>query len=221
MLGLIGVKVGMTRVFADDGESVAVTVLDVGGNRIAQCKTLESDGYTALQLAFGERRAGRLSGALKGHLAKYQAGAARWLCEFREAQAPEGKSSGDEVSGADVFADGQYVDVSGVSRGKGFAGVIKRWHFSANRHSHGNSRSHRKPGSTGQCQDPGRVFPGKKMPGQLGNKQCTSQNLRVVRVDNERNLLLISGAVPGAPGNRVVVCPAIKRQNQKGEKAKK
>lgn len=213
MLGLIGVKKGMMRVFTDNGESIAVTVLDVSGNRIAQQKTVDTDGYSAIQLACGEKRANRLSGGAKGHLAKHQAGAARWLCEFRDGQAPEGKSSGDEI-GADLFEDGQYVDVSGVSRGKGFAGVIKRWHFSSNRDSHGNSRSHRKPGSTGQCQDPGRVFPGKKMPGQLGNKRKTSQNLRVVRVDSERNLLLVSGAVPGAPGNRVIIRPAVKMKNR-------
>lgn len=221
MLGLIGVKVGMTRIFSDNGDSVAVTVLDIGGNRIAQCKTMETDGYAATQMAFGERRANRLSSALKGHLAKYQAGAARWLCEFRDAEVPEGKSAGDEINGTDVFTDGQYVDVSSVSRGKGFAGVIKRWHFSANRATHGNSRSHRKPGSTGQCQDPGRVFPGKKMPGQLGNKQCTSQNLRVVRIDAERNWLLVSGAVPGAPGNQVLVRPAIKFKNRSVKHAPK
>ena len=211
MLGLIGVKVGMTRVFADNGESVAVTVVDVGGNRIAQQKTVAHDGYDAVQLAAGERRVGRLSAALKGHLAKHQAGAARVLHEFRGGKIPEGKGAGDAV-GADLFTDGQYVDVAGVSRGKGFAGVIKRHHFSANRASHGNSRSHRKPGSIGQCQDPGRVFPGKKMPGRLGGKRRTAQNLRVVRVDAARNLLLIGGAVPGAPGNCVVVRLAVKKQ---------
>lgn len=211
MLGLIGVKVGMTRIFTDSGESVAVTVVNVGGNRVAQQKTVATDGYDAVQLASGERRTNRLSAPLKGHLAKYQAGAARVLHEFRDGKVPAGKNTGDEI-GADLFADGQYVDVAGVSRGKGFAGVIKRHHFSANRASHGNSRSHRKPGSTGQCQDPGRVFPGKKMPGRLGGKRCTAQNLQVVRVDAVRNLLLLSGAVPGAPGNRVVVRPAVKKQ---------
>ena len=210
MLGLIGIKRGMTRIFSDTGESVAVTVLDVGGNRVAQQKTQETDGYVAVQLACGERRAHRISGALKGHLAKHQAGAARKLREFRNGELPEGKGAGDEI-GADLFSVGQYVDVAGTSRGKGFAGVIKRWHFSSNRDSHGNSRSHRKPGSTGQCQDPGRVFPGKKMPGRLGGKRRTSENLRVVRVDTGRNLLLVSGAVPGAPGCWVEVRPAVKK----------
>ena len=216
MLGLIGVKKGMTRIFSDDGQAVAVTVLDVGGNRVAQQKTTATDGYDAVQLACGERRASRIGAPLKGHLAKYQTGAARLLREFRSAQLPEGKNTGDEI-GADLFAVGQYVDVVGDSRGKGFAGVIKRHHFSSNRASHGNSRSHRKPGSTGQCQDPGRVFPGKKMPGQLGNKRRTSQNLCVVRVDTERNLLLIGGAVPGAPGNWVMIYPAIKSRKKGGQ----
>ncbi|MGI9306940.1 MAG: 50S ribosomal protein L3 [Gammaproteobacteria bacterium] len=213
-LGLVGVKVGMTRVFAENGDAVAVTVVDVGGCRIAQQKTAATDGYDAVQIAFGARPAHRISKALKGHLAKYEAGAARVLREFRDGKVPEGKNTGDEI-GADIFSDGQFVDVSGVSRGKGFAGVIKRWHFSSNRDSHGNSRSHRKPGSTGQCQDPGRVFPGKKMPGRLGGKQRTSQNLRVVRVDEKRNLLLIGGAVPGSPGGQVIVRPAVKNPKPK------
>lgn len=220
MLGLIGVKLGMTRVFSDTGEAIAVTVLDVGGNRVAQQKTAESDGYDAVQTAFGERRTRRISAPLKGHLAKYQAGAARVLREFRNGELPEGKGAGDEI-GADLFSAGQFVDVAGVSRGKGFAGVIKRWHFSSNRDSHGNSRSHRKPGSTGQCQDPGRVFPGKKMPGRLGGKRRTAQNLRVVRADAARNLLLIRGAIPGAPGGQVVIRPAVKKRNVKESAEKK
>ncbi|MGU9952125.1 MAG: 50S ribosomal protein L3 [Gammaproteobacteria bacterium WSBS_2016_MAG_OTU1] len=214
MLGLIGTKVGMTRIFTDNGEAIAVTVLAVGSNRVSQQKNMEGDGYNAVQLAFGEKRASRLTAPLKGHLAKHQAGAARYLHEFRNAELPEGKDSGDEI-GADIFTDGQFVDVVGVTRGKGFAGVIKRHHFSSNRATHGNSRSHRKPGSTGQCQDPGRVFPGKKMPGRLGGKQRTAQNLCVVRVDTERNLLLIGGAIPGSPGNRVVVRPSVKRRGSK------
>lgn len=219
-LGLIGVKMGMTRVFADNGDAVAVTVVDVGGNRVAQQKTAESDGYGAVQIAAGTRQARRISAPLKGHLAKHEAGAARVLHEFRGGELPEGKGAGDEI-GADIFADGQFVDVSGTSRGKGFAGVIKRWHFAANRATHGNSRSHRKPGSTGQCQDPGRVFPGKKMPGRLGGKQQTAQNLRVVRVDAARNLLLIGGAVPGSPGGCVIVRPAVKNPKPKQVAGKK
>ena len=219
MLGLIGAKLGMTRVFADNGEATAVTVLAVGGNRAAQVKTAERDGYDSLQVAFGERRPSRLNSPTKGHLAKHQTGAARALREFRNASLPEGAKSGDDI-GAAVFSDGQYVDVCGISRGKGFAGVIKRWHFSSNRASHGNSRSHRKPGSTGQCQDPGRVFPGKKMPGRLGGKRRTSQNLKIVRVDVERNLLLVSGAVPGSPGGLVEVRPAVKKRNVKARASK-
>ena len=213
MLGLIGIKKGMTRIFSDTGEAVPVTVVDVSGNRIAQQKITATDGYESIQLAFGERPTHRISSAIKGHLSKYEAGAARALHEFRDGELPEGKGAGDKV-GADLFDVGQFVDVSGVSRGKGFAGVIKRHHFRGNRASHGNSRAHRKPGSTGQCQDPGRVFPGKKMPGQLGNKRKTSQNLRIIRVDVERDLLLISGAVPGAPGGRVIVCVAVKKRGK-------
>ena len=161
-------------------------------------------------MAFGERTAAHLTSPLKGHLAKNKVGAARFLREFRNATLPEGKTIGDEISAADVFSAGQFVDVTGTSKGKGFAGVIKRHHFSSNRASHGNSRSHRKPGSTGQCQDPGRVFPGKKMPGQLGGKRKTTQNLKIARVDGDRNLLLIAGAVPGAPDGLVIIRPAIK-----------
>ncbi len=216
-LGLIGVKVGMTQIFSERGERMPVTVVAVGGCRIAQRKTAERDGYDALQLAFGERKVKRLNSPLRGHLAKHQAGAARWLREFRDAVAPKGKGAGDELS-ADLFAVGERVDVRATSKGKGFAGVIKRWHFRSNRASHGNSRAHRKPGSTGQCQDPGRVFPGKKMPGRLGGKTTTVQNVAVVRVDAERNLLLIRGGIPGAPGGCVTVSPSVKRRGESGKK---
>lgn len=212
MLGLLGKKLGMTRLFGELGESLPITVVDVGGNRVAQQKTDKTDGYESLQMAFGERPAARLTSPMKGHLAKNKAGAARFLREFRDAVLPEGKAIGDEISAADVFSAGQFVDVTGTSKGKGFAGVIKRHHFSSNRASHGNSRSHRKPGSTGQCQDPGRVFPGKKMPGRLGGKRKTAQNLKIARVDGERNLLLIAGAVPGAPDGLVIIRPAIKKR---------
>ena len=214
MLGLIGTKLGMTRVFGDNGDAIAVTVVAVGGNRLAQRKTMDKDGYEAVQMAFGEKDMRRLTAPLKGHLSKHQVGAARVLREFRGHGLAGDKNAGDEIK-ADLFADGQHVDVSGVSKGKGFAGVIKRHHFSSNRASHGNSRAHRKPGSTGQCQDPGRVFPGKKMPGQMGNKNQTAQNLQVVRVDADRDLLLIRGAVPGAPGGRVIVRPAVKKRSDK------
>ena len=213
-LGLIGTKVGMTQIFGERGERVPVTVIAVGGCRLAQQKTAERDGYDALQIAYGERKVKRLNAPLRGHLAKHQAGAARVLREFRNAQMPEGKGEGDEM-GAELFEVGARVDVRATSKGKGFAGVIKRWHFKGNRASHGNSRAHRKPGSTGQCQDPGRVFPGKKMPGRLGGKTRTIQNLTIARVDAERNLLLIRGGVPGAPGGYVTVCPSVKNKTTK------
>lgn len=218
-LGLIGTKLGMTQIFGERGERVPVTVIAVGGCRIAQRKTVETDGYEALQLAYGERKVKRLTAPLRGHLSKHQAGAARVLREFRDAQIPEGKSQGDAI-GAGLFEVGARVDVRATSKGKGFAGVIKRWHFRSNRDSHGNSRAHRKPGSTGQCQDPGRVFPGKKMPGRLGGKTRTIQNLVVARVDEERNLLLIRGGIPGAPGGYVTVRPTVKVKQQSKKKQK-
>lgn len=208
MRGLIGKKLGMTRVFTDTA-MLPVTVVSVENNRVAQVKTPETDGYAAAQLAFGARANKNIAKPLRGHLAKYKAGAAAVLREFRGCSLPEEAQAGDVV-GAALFAEGEKVDVVGVSKGKGFAGVIKRHHFSANRASHGNSRAHRKPGSTGQCQDPGRTFPGKKMPGRLGGKRRTAQNLEIVRVDKERSLLLIKGAVPGAPGSIVMVRSAVK-----------
>lgn len=241
-LGLIGTKVGMTQIFGERGERVPVTVVAVGGNRVAQQKTTERDGYEALQIAYGERKVKRLTASLRGHLSKHQAGAARIIREFRDAKLPEvkpeakdgegdnkdaaavvngtdGMDGMDGVDGmeisADIFAIGDKVDVQATSKGKGFAGVIKRWHFSGNRASHGNSRAHRKPGSTGQCQDPGRVFPGKKMPGRLGGKTRTIQNLTIARVDAGRNLLLIRGGIPGAPGGFVTVRPSVKRKTPK------
>ena len=210
-LGLIGKKLGMTRIFSET-ESIPVTVISVDGNLLAQVKTAANDGYDAVQLAFGEKSVKNLNAAQKGHYAKYKLGAVSRLREFRDAAIPDGVDSGDVLK-ADLFEVGQKVDIVGKTKGKGFAGVIKRHHFSSNRASHGNSRAHRKPGSTGQCQDPGRTFPGKKMPGRLGGKQRTAQNLRVARVDAERNLLLIRGCVPGAPGGYVLVCPAVKGGN--------
>lgn len=210
MLGLLGKKVGMTRVFRENGDSVPVTVLDVSGNRVAQLRRAETDGYLAVQVAHGERKRHRIGKPVIGHLAKHRAGPARTLREFRVGGAEmEGLSPGDALS-ADMFAEGQLVDVTGVSKGKGFAGVIKRHHFRSNRATHGNSRSTRKPGSIGQRQDPGRVFPGKKMAGHLGAKRRTLQNLPVVRVDAERGLLLVRGSVPGAANGEVVVRPAAK-----------
>ncbi len=212
MLGLLGKKIGMTRIFSELGESVPITVVDVSGNRMSLQKTVESDGYASVQIAFGEKRATRLNSPMKGHLAKNKVGAAHILREFRDAAIPEGKETGDVINLSEVFSEGQFVDVVGTSKGKGFAGVIKRHNFSSNRATHGNSRAHRKPGSTGQCQDPGRVFPGKKMPGRLGGKRKTMQNLKVARIDSERNLLLIAGCIPGAPGGFVIVSPAVKKK---------
>jgi large subunit ribosomal protein L3 len=209
-IGLVGRKVGMTRIFTDDGTTVPVTVVDVSDNRITQIKTPEKDGYAAVQVAFGKRRASRVRKPLAGHLAKAAVEAGHLLKEFRtEAKDLANLKVGGKV-GVDLFKVGQKVDVQGVTIGKGFAGVIKRHHFSSNRATHGNSISHNKPGSTGQNQDPGRVFPGKRMAGHLGDATRTVSNLVVVRVDAERQLLLIKGAVPGSKGRDVVVRPAAK-----------
>ena len=209
-LGLVGRKVGMTRVFAEDGTAVPVTVLDVSNNRVTQIKTPENDGYAAIQVTFGKRRASRVSKPAAGHLAKAGAEAGHVLKEFRvEQDQLAGFKAGDVVSVA-IFQPGQMVDVSGTSIGKGYAGSIKRHNFSSNRASHGNSVSHNAPGSIGMAQDPGRVFPGKRMSGHLGDVASTVQNLEVVRVDEARQLLLVKGAVPGAKGGDVVVRPAVK-----------
>ena len=209
-LGLVGRKVGMTRIFAEDGASIPDTVLDVSNNRVAQIKTPETDGYAAVQVAFGQRRASRMTKALSGHLAKAGVESSRVLKEFTvAADALDGFKPGDAIA-ATIFEAGQKVDITGVTIGKGFAGGIKRHHFSSNRASHGNSLSHNAPGSIGMAQDPGRVFPGKRMAGHLGDVQRTAQNLIVVRVDAERQLLLVKGAVPGSRGSDVVVRPAVK-----------
>ena len=209
-LGLVGRKVGMTRIFTDDGVSVPVTVLDVSNNRIAQIKTPENDGYTAVQVAFGKRRPSRVNKSLAGHLAKAGVEAGTLLKEF--AVTPDvasGLKPGDQIS-VSIFAVGQKVDVTGQSIGKGFQGGIKRHHFSSQRATHGNSVSHNAPGSIGMNQDPGRVFPGKRMAGHLGDVQRTQQNLEIVRVDVERQLLLVKGAVPGSKGSDLTVRPAVK-----------
>ncbi|HYD34075.1 MAG TPA: 50S ribosomal protein L3 [Methylophilaceae bacterium] len=209
-LGLIGRKVGMTRVFTEEGESVPVTVLEIKPNRVTQIKTPDSDGYSGLQVAYGERRSSRVSKALAGHYAKAGVTAGSGIKEFPvSADELANYSAGSQVT-VDLFKEGQMVDVTGTSLGKGFAGAIKRHHFSSNRASHGNSRSHNVPGSIGMAQDPGRVFPGKRMPGHLGSVKVTVQNLQIVRVDTERNLLLIKGAIPGSKGGDVVVRPAVK-----------
>lgn len=209
-LGLVGRKVGMTRIFAEDGSSIPVTVLDVSGNRVTQIKTLELDGYTAIQVAFGRRRASRVNKAIAGHLAKAGVEAGHILREFRVAFDQATRYKLGDVLGAGLFGAGQIVDVSGTSIGKGYAGAIRRHNFSSNRASHGNSLSHNSAGSIGMAQDPGRVFPGKRMAGHLGDDNCTVQNLEVVRVDDARQLLLIKGAVPGAKGGDVVILPAVK-----------
>ena len=209
-LGLVGRKVGMTRFFTDTGNSVPVTVLDVSGNRVTQIKTSETDGYSAVQVAFGDRRANRINKAQAGHFAKAGVEGARILREFRVA--PDQLSSlelGGSI-GVDLFEVGQYVDVAGTTKGKGFAGVVKRHHFSSQRATHGNSLSHNAAGSTGMNQDPSRVFPGKHMAGHLGSVRRTVQNLEIVRIDTERSLLLVKGPVPGSDGTDVIVRPSVK-----------
>lgn len=209
-LGLVGRKVGMTRIFAEDGRTIPVTVLDVSSNRVTQIKTPQADGYAAVQVAFGKRRANRVGKPLAGHLAKAGVEAGHLLKEFTvEADQLANYKAGDVIA-LDIFSVGQKVDVTGTSIGKGFAGSIKRHNFASNRESHGNSISHRAPGSIGMAQDPGRVFPGKRMAGQLGNVTRTVQGLEIVRVDAERQLLLIKGAVPGSKGGDVFVRPAVK-----------
>ncbi len=208
-LGVVGRKCGMTRVFNDDGVSVPVTVIEVDPNRITRVKTDESDGYAAVQVTTGERRASRISKPQAGEFAKVGVEAGRSLWEFRLDAADEELEVGGTLS-VERFEQGQKVDVTGTSKGKGFQGGVKRWNFKMQDATHGNSISHRAPGSIGQCQTPGRVFKGKKMAGHMGAERVTTQNLEVVRVDAERNLLLIKGAVPGAPGGDVIVRPAVK-----------
>lgn len=209
-LGLVGRKVGMTRIFTDDGTSVPVTVLEMSPNRVTQIKTQDSDGYSAIQVTFGVRRATRVTKAQAGHFAKAGVTAGRGVSEFPvAADVLAGYNAGGEIT-VEIFQTGQLVDVTGTSQGKGYAGTIKRYHFGSGRASHGNSRSHNVPGSIGMAQDPGRVFPGKRMTGHLGAVKRTVQNLEIVRVDHERNLLLIKGAVPGSKGGDVVVRPSVK-----------
>ena len=207
-VGLIGRKAGMTRVFTEDGVSVPVTVIEVEPNRVTQVKTIEADGYTAVQITTGGCKASRLSKPEAGHFAKAGVEAGRGLWEFRLSNDEE-INVGDALT-VERFEAGQKVDVTGQSKGKGFQGAIKRWNFSMQDATHGNSLSHRAPGSIGQCQTPGRVWKGKKMAGHMGAERVTVQTLEVVRVDAERNLLLVKGAVPGAPGGDVIVKPAVK-----------
>lgn len=210
-IGVIGTKSGMTRVFTDAGESIPVTVIVATPNRVTQVKTQAVDGYDAVQVTAGDVKSGRVSRPQAGHFAKAGAEAGRGLWEFRLDGAIDELTPGAEI-GVEQFEKGQIVDVAGVSKGKGYAGAIKRWNFRSQDASHGNSVSHRAPGSIGQCQTPGRVFKGKKMAGQLGNHRVTVQNLTVVDVVPEKHLLLIKGAVPGAPGADICVRPATKRR---------
>jgi large subunit ribosomal protein L3 len=215
-LGLLGRKVGMMRIFTDDGDAIPVTVLDVSNNRVTQVKTVETDGYNALQVAFGARKASRVNKPEAGHLAKAGVEAGQILSEFRVSAEIAGQYKTGSTLPVSLFAAGQKVDVQGTSIGKGFAGTIKRHNFSSQRASHGNSRSHNVPGSISMAQDPGRVFPGKKMTGHMGDETVTTQNLDVVRVDESRSLLLVRGAVPGSRNGHVVVRPAIKARAKKG-----
>jgi large subunit ribosomal protein L3 len=209
-IGLIGRKVGMTRIFTEDGVSIPVTVIEATPNRVTQLRTEETDGYRALQVTAGTKKANRVNKAAAGHFAKAGVEAGRGLWEFRlDSNEGEGIEVGSDIT-VEIFNDTKKVDVVGTSKGKGFQGAIKRWNFSSQRMTHGNSLSHRAPGSIGQNQTPGKVFKGKKMAGQLGNKQITTQSLEVVRVDVENNLILVKGAVPGATGGDVVVKPAVK-----------
>ena len=208
-IGLVGRKAGMTRVFTEDGASVPVTVIEVEPNRVTRVKSVESDGYAAVQVTTGSRKAKHLSKAQAGQFAKAGVEAGRSLMEFRLAEGDETPEVGGEIT-VSLFEAGQMIDVTGTSKGKGFQGAVKRWNFRTQDNTHGNSLSHRAPGSIGMCQTPGRVFKGKKMAGQMGNVRCTVQSLEVVRVDAERNLLLIKGAVPGATGSDVIVRSAVK-----------
>ena len=208
-IGIVGRKTGMTRVFTADGASIPVTVVEATPNRVTQVKTADADGYSAVQITVGERKASRVSKPEAGHFAKAGVAAGRGLWELRLADGVDSPAVGEEIT-VSSFEAGQKVDVTGQSRGKGFQGVIKRWNFRMQDATHGNSRSHRAPGSIGQNQSPGRVFKGKKMAGHMGDERVTVQTLEVVRVDVERNLLLIKGAIPGAPGADVIVRPAEK-----------
>ncbi|MBI3147549.1 MAG: 50S ribosomal protein L3 [Betaproteobacteria bacterium] len=217
-LGLVGRKIGMTRIFTDDGDSVPVTVLDLANNRVTQIKSPETDGYSAVQVTYGKRRASRVNKAQAGHLAKAGVEAGEILREFTVEPTRLAEFQAGATISIEIFQVGQKVDVTGTSKGRGFSGVIQRHHFSSNRASHGNSVTTNAPGSIGMAQDPGRVFPGKKMAGQYGNVRRTSQSLEVVRVDSARQLLLVKGAVPGADGGAVIVRPAAKAKLPSGGK---
>ncbi|MDB5795334.1 MAG: rplC [Noviherbaspirillum sp.] len=215
-LGLVGRKVGMMRIFTDDGDSIPVTVLDMSNNRVTQIKTPATDGYSAVQVAFGQRRASRINKAAAGHLAKAGVEPGTVLKEFRVDADKAAEFKTGDVIAVSLFEAGQKVDVQGVSIGKGYAGTIKRYNFKSGRATHGNSRSHNVPGSIGMAQDPGRVFPGKRMTGHMGDVTTSVQNLEIARIDAERQLILVKGAVPGAKNGQVVIRPAVKVKAKKG-----
>ena len=209
-LGLLGRKVGMTRIFTEDGDTVPVTVIDVSDNRVTQLKSNETDGYCAVQVAYGTKRASRVTKPAAGHFAKAGVEAGEILREFPVSADQLAKLAAGQTLSVDLFAAGQKVDVTGTTQGKGFTGTIKRHNFGSQRASHGNSRSHNVPGSIGMAQDPGRVFPGKRMPGHDGHVRRTVQNLEVARVDVDRQLVLIKGAVPGSKGGHLIIRPAVR-----------
>ncbi len=210
-IGLVGRKCGMSRVFTDDGRSIPVTLIEATPNRVTQVKTVETDGYNAVQVSAGAKRAALISKPLAGHYAKAKVEGGRGLWEFRLEEGEVGKFEvGGELKADEIFTVGQKVDVAGISKGKGFQGTIKRHHFTMGDATHGNSLSHRSPGSIGQRQTPGRVFPGKKMAGHMGNVRRSAVNLEVVKIDNDRHLIAIKGSVPGAPGGDVIIRPAVK-----------
>ncbi len=211
-LGLIGRKIGMTRIFTENGDSLPVTVIDVSNNRVTQIKNTEKDGYSAVQLAFGAKRPSRVSKSAAGHFSKAGVEAGSILKEFRINEEELERFESGCVIKSNIFEVGQKVDVSGITIGKGYAGAIKLHHFSSNRASHGNSKAHNKPGSIGMAQDPGRIFPGKRMSGHMGNVRRTTQNLEILKIDSERELLLIKGAIPGSKGGNVLVRPSIKEK---------
>ena len=210
-IGLIGSKIGMTRIFTENGDSLPVTVIDVSSNRITQIKTTDTDGYSAIQLTFGKRRASRVNKSAAGHFSKAGVQAGSIAKEFRVTTDDNlGQLQSGEMLTCEIFKVGQKVDVSGTTIGKGYAGTIKRHNFSSNRASHGNSKAHNKPGSIGMAQDPGRVFPGKRMSGHMGNVKRTVQNIEILRIDTERNLLLLKGSIPGSKGGNVFVRSSVK-----------
>lgn len=212
-LGLIGRKIGMTSIYNEDGRLIPVTVVEAIPNRITQIKTVETDGYTSLQLTGGMKKAKNVSKPLKGHFAKANSEPGDLIREFTVDSVTD-CTLGQQLTVADIFEEGQYLDVTGTSKGKGFSGGIKRWNFASQDHSHGNSKSHRAPGSIGQNQTPGRVFKGKKMAGQLGNKTSTVQSCQLIKIDAEKHLMLIVGSIPGAPGSKIIVKPAVKKQKR-------